>query len=467
MAVADHQPGYKALLDVRKELVDKLVTCRADPNVLIVKAKGRGMIGSIQASAAVVPGSESGREKAQQLVNQVLEAAETDDSKVEEFAQLLEENSLGEVAAFLREKPTGQPPVQDSHTPFREPEQRIPDDSYGDRPPKLEPVSLDSGVAKDLSQVQNGNTSPEFDRTQHKLAERKPSVGISFEAVPGGMVYVEQEHDDNLDVASEKPVHSVADTQPHVEESSSMLGDRSAHILPETKSLLQTNQDLQTQLAVKTNNEQTLEEQLKQMGIEKKQNVEKLAQKEKELQEKEQQIKQLKAKVSDLTQELQSEKKSNIKVKTELEEKIKHLKCQLKEKEAKFNEEKFRLIDEKHKLEMKIQTMHTDEETLKRLILEEKCKVAELHAQAEKDKTERTVNDLKREHEKQMENYVQKIENIRQEHRNSISQKDQEHQAAIRELNSKLGKQMSSEPDSSRGDDTDRVHVLRHSHSDA
>ena len=462
-------PGYNALLDVRTELVDKLVTCRADPNVLIVKAKDRGMIGSIQASAAVAPGSESGREKAEQLVNQILEATKTDDTKVEEFAQLLEENSLGEVAAFLRGKPTEHPPVQDSHVPFREPEQRIPGDGYGDRPPKLEPVSLDdSGVAKDMSQVQNGNTSPEFDRTQHKLAERKPSVGISFEAVPGGMVYAEQEHDDNLDVASEKPVHSIADTQPHVEESPSMLGDRSTQILPETKSLLQTNQDLQARLAVKTNNEQKLEDQLKQMGIEKKQNEEELAQKEKELKEKEQQIEQLKAKVSDLTQELQNEKESNVKVKTELEEKIKHLKCQLKEEEAKFNEEKFHLIAEKHKLELKIQTMHTEEEKLKRLILEEKCKVAELHAQAEKDKTERTVGDLKREHEKQMENYVQKIENIKQEHRNSISQKDQEHQVAIRELNSKLEKQMSSVgPDTSRGDDTEHVHVLRHSHSDA
>ncbi|CAI8030227.1 hypothetical protein GBAR_LOCUS17144 [Geodia barretti] len=102
-------PGYNALLDVRTELVDKLVTCRADPNVLIVKAKDRGMIGSIQASAAVAPGSESGREKAEQLVNQILEATKTDDTKVEEFAQLLEENSLGEVAAFLRGKPTEHP----------------------------------------------------------------------------------------------------------------------------------------------------------------------------------------------------------------------------------------------------------------------------------------------------------------------------------------------------------------------
>ena len=474
-------------LDVRTELVEKLITSGADPNVLIVKAKDKGMIGSIQASAAVAPGSESAREKAEHLVNQVFEVVGADDTKAEDFAQLLEENNLGQVANFLREKLTERPPVPDSppfplsmesYTPPQEPQQRLPGDGFERSQPKLEPVS-DSGVVSQTNGTsqtgqQNGNMSPEFDKTQHS---RKASGGIT--AVPGALVYAEQEHTGNLEAAPDNPVHSVADTQPHLEGSESMLGERSAQVLPETKNLLQKNQDLQAQLAEKNDNEERLQEKLEKMSIEKKESEEKLKQKDREIQEKESQmkqlkqekefeIKQLKKKVEHLEVELQTEKESNMIEKTDLQEKIRYLETQLQENEAKHNQEKFNLIEEKHDLQLQIQKMRTEEERLKRRILEEKCKVADLCTQAEKDKTERAIQDLKREHDQQMEKYEQQMESMKQEHRNSLSQKDQQHQVAIEVLNLKLEKQTSAiEPNTSQGDETEKPPVLRHSHSES
>ena len=433
-SVGDPGAVYQALLVVRTELLKKLVASGVDPNALIVKAKDKGVIGSIQASAKVAQSTE---EKAEQLVNQLLEAVGTDETKAEEFVQLLEENSLGEIATFLRGKLTerltgGLDPSRESHHP--------PDAGYQPKSEAPEPVSTeDSGVAKDISQLylDSGNTSPEFDRTQH----RRKSSGIMFEAVPGGIVYAEQEHTGNLPVASENPVESVTDTQPHLEESQAMMGGSSVPVLPETKRLLQTNQDLQAQLAEKTRDKQKLQEELRRVSIEKEKSEKKVAQKEKELEVKELQIKKLKEEVERLQQELQNEKESNVREKQMLKEQIKDLESQLKEMEETFYKEKIDLMKEKHKLELQVERMHTKEETLKRTVEEEKCKVAEEKrkvAELNTDKMERTVSDLKREHERQMEEKEKQLI----QHQNSMTEMEQK----IRELE----KQNSTmEPDTS------------------
>ena len=422
----DLQTDYLALLEARAELVERIYASRIDPNVLIRKAKDRGVIGSLQATAPVAP-QQRRKEEAEHLVKLVVDAASKDgSSKVFAFLQLLEESSLHDAASLLSSKLSKRRSEQQSTPPRGHAEL-----------PKVKPLNKaepESGVVVEMSSLALDSPSPKAaawgGRRQLATAGSGPSL------LPGGAaVYAEQERAENISVNSESEVTSVEDTQPHSEESSAALGASSFNVLPETISMLQTNRDLQAKLAEKTNNEQELKKELDRVVIEKRENEEKLKETEKQLEKKKSEIKELKAEMGRLQEQLKREKETNALEKKTLEEKIAYLKQQLKEKEEQFHQEKFDLMSEKHKLEIKIEKMHTKEERLKRLYSEEKCKVAELRTQAVEEKTEQALSKLKDE-------YEQQLEKERQSHRNSVTVMEKELE--------KLRKQNSDvEPDTS------------------
>ena len=423
---------YRALRDVRDELVTKLVESEADENVLIAKARDRKIIQSIQASAAVGPGPQSRKEKAEQLVNQVLGAVRTDATKAEEFLKLLQEISLGHITDYLRGK-------------LSEYAARRGAGDDGHDQPKLEHAAVsttdDSAFAEDrTAALQDGEDEPEHQDTvqQHRLATADGSEGTTtpFKPLSSSVVVVEQEHGNNLVVSTDDISPSVADTQPHSDGPLAVTaGGSSVPVLPETKRMQQENLELQAQLAEKTNKEEQLTHELVAMSLEKEKSEEILKEKEKELEEKETQIKEMKAEMQRLQQELKEERENNIAQKKMLEEKIKDLERQLKEKEDSYAKEKLELVEQKHELQLQIEKMRTSEEKLKRQISEEKCKAAELLIK-EKERDQRdTIDELKKQHEQQ-------VSSIRREHRNSVVEMEKE----ITTLRKKKG---TLEPDTS------------------
>ena len=398
-------PQYIALLDARTELLQRLEASNADPNVLIAKAKDRRVIESVQASAAVAPGQQYAH-----LVNQVLDAVRSNGEKAEGFVELLEESSLDDIASFLRGKLKEYSARRStSHRP-QSPDHRSSPGS-GVTQTNLKTGSVDdSAIDEEMTNtvfVENGSESPAADRAQRKLATVGQSA-VAYTSVSGGVVYAEP-------VSSDNTVTSVEDTQPHSEESASVMAGSSLAVLPETVNMLQTIRDLQAKLAEKVDNEQQLLRQLEAMEVEQKESEEKLKEKERELDQKESQIRELKAQVGHLQEKLRNEKQNNAAEKRRLEEKIEDLERQLKAKEEKFHKEKIDLMEEKFALRLEIQEMHTKEEKLRRQISEEKCKVAELCTQAVEDKTEREMKELK-------EGYEERLEDMRQKHRNSVSE---------------------------------------------
>ena len=424
---------YPALRDVRRELVNRITDSEADENVLIAKAKDKGLVQSIQASATVAPGRQSKREKVGQLVNQAIQAIKSDETKLGVFLQLLEECSLGNIAAYLSEK-------REEHARARQRRTRQ-STGRGNDLPKLETAGADdSAFAEDAVPQSNGTT-------HHQLtATGGAGEGASFKPITSGVVYVEQNHGSNLTVESEDPLPSVEDTQPHTEEGLWLLvsASGSVPVLPETKRLEQANRDLQAQLAEKESEEKRLTEELEEVHMEKEKIERELEEKEKQLEEKELQIKTIKAKMESLQQELKAEKKNNMTEKEKHEKEIEEYKRQLKEEEDMFLKEKLQLIEEKHELELKVQKMFTREETMKRQISEEQLKVAELHADASERNHKQELDEWKRKHEeekKRHEKEKKKHEQESRKNRNDIA----EMQDKIRRLSSVRD----SEPDTS------------------
>ena len=414
-------PQYLALLDARTELLQRLEASNADPNVLIAKAKDRRVIESVQASAAVAPGQQYRQNKAAHLVNQILDAVRSNGEKAEGFVELLEESSLDDIASFLRGKLEEYSARRSTPHRPQSPDHRSSPGSGVTQTNLKAGCVEDSAIDEEMTNtvfVENGSESPAVDRAQRKLATVGQSA-VAYTSVSGGVVYAEPGHTENIPVSSDNTVTSVEDTQPHSEESASVMAGSSLAVLPETVNMLQTNRDLQAKLAEKDDNEQQLLRQLEVMEVEMKESEEKLKKKERELDQKESQIRELKAQVGHLQEKLRNEKQNNAAEKRRLEEKIEDLERQLKAKEEKFHKEKIDLMEEKFALKLEIQEMHTKEEKLRRQISEEKCKVAELCTQAMEDKTEREMKEMK-------EGYEERLEDMRQKHRNSVSEMKKE-----------------------------------------
>jgi hypothetical protein len=415
------QQDYETLREVREELVSKIAASTADENVLIAKARDKGLIQSIQASAAVAPGHQSKREKAEQLVNQVLEGVRSDETKTEDFLQLLVECSFADVAAYLREmlregakrRDDGKASPRDPSPPLR------PGSGHGHLP-KFEAASNRDSAFTEMGEEDNrGDDAICVTHTQHQLATDDTASGASFKRLTTGVVVVEQDHTDNLTVGSDSPVSAVADTQPHSEGPPAVSGS-SVPVLPEVKQMEQENKDLQAQLAQKTSNEDSLKKDLEQLHIMKDESERKLREKEKELEkvkeENDSQIKALTDQMKRLKQELQNERENNIAEKQRHEKEIKKLKQLLKEKENKYHEETLRLTNEKHQLELALERMKTSEERMKRQISEEKVKYAELRA----DTSEQTTQRTREQSERAQQQHEEKMQSMEKKHRNSL-----------------------------------------------
>ena len=416
---------YQALRHVRRDLIVKLVASKVDENLLIARARDRKIIQSIQASATVAPGQQSRTEKAEQLVNQVLEAVRTDTTKIDEFLQLLDDTSLGDIATHLRSK------LHEYYTARRKDREsnRRPVD-HSNCLPKLEhaPVSTeDSAYAEDRqTALQDDDGRPPYHQSdtagtaQHQLATIEASESTStFKPLSNSVVVVEQQHTSNLIVSTYNTSPSIADTQPHSDVLPSVATGNSAVILPETKRMQQENQDLQAQLAEKISHEEHLVRELRAMSLDKAKSEQKLKEKEEQLEQKEAQIKQMKAEMQRLQHELKEERENNVAEKKKLEEQIKNLEQQLKEKEDSFAKEKLELVEEKHKFELAIERMRTKEETMKCQILTEKCNVAELRVQIKEYGQKNAIDEIMRRHE-------QHVNTIKLEHQNSMAEKEKE-----------------------------------------
>lgn len=444
--------AYQALREVYNDLISKIATSSTDQNVLIARAQDKGLVQSVQASPS---GPRSKKEKAEQLVAQVLQAVKMDGTKIDAFLQLLEESSLGDIAKYLHGKLQEYTRRHGEGTmspDYLQSSQRSGSSSgsgtiteHGSQP-KLEPAR-----AEDSAYVEASNSVPQDSysgSTQHQMAAADTTISASISSSGVVHVIVEQDHTDNLVVETEDPGLAVIETQPHPEEQSPVTSI-SVPVLPTVKRIEQENKDLQAQLAEKTSSEESLKKDLEQVLVERDKIKRKLDEKEKELkavkEEKDKHIKALESEVERLTVELKNEKENNVAEREENEKKIKSLIEKLKEKKDKYRKEKFRLLEEKHQLELKVQRMHTTEAEMNCRISEEKLKVAELQAklaeqisQRAREQSERTVEDLKRQHQEEMNS-------VRREHRDSI-EKTKELEEIITKLKRETSKQ---EPDTS------------------
>ena len=431
------QQDYETLREVREELVSKIAASTADENVLIAKARDKGLIQSIQASAAVAPGHQSKREKAEQLVNQVLEGVRSDETKTEDFLQLLVECSFADVAAYLREMlregakrrdEDGKASPRDPSPPLR------PGSGYGHLP-KLEAASNRDSAFTEMGEEDNrGDDAICVTHTQHQLATDDTASGASFKRLTTGVVVVEQDHTDNLTVGSDSPVSAVADTQPHSEGPPAVSGS-SVPVLPEVKQMEQENKDLQAQLAQKTSNEDSLQKELKKVQAEKEESEKKLAKTRMELETKDSQIKQLKAKIERLESERQTERENNAAEKERYAGEIAMLKAQLQEKEAEYGKDQITLRQKIHDLELEIEKMNTREKEMKWRIAEEEKKVLMENQKVlmesqkvfqEKEKCAKLQVTLAEENSKRNVEEVQKLQQeigrIKFEHQNSLNE---------------------------------------------
>ena len=415
------QEAYLALRSVHNELAIKIATSGTDQNVLLAKAKEKGLVQSVQASATVTPGPQSKKEKAEQLVTQVLEAVRADVTKIDVFLQLLDESLLDNIATYLRRKlqdyahrhsdgtvsPGG---IQPSHQACSG------SGSEATNQPKVKPTRTDDSAYAEASNSvpQDGDT----ESSQHQMASSDTTISASFKPLSAGVVIVEQDHTNNLVVETEDPMSAVTDTQPHAE-GPSPVTSISVPVLPEVKRMAQENKDLQAQLA--------------QVQVEKDMIQQELVEKEEELkavkEEKDSQIQALRTEMDRLKDELKNEKENNVAEKEKYEKDIKRLKQEMKAKEDEYNKERIRLMEEKHKLELKIEKMHTKEERMLRQISDEKVKVAELRIEMSEQKSERAVEDLKKQHEEE-------VSALKREHRNSL-EKTKELEEAIVKLRMK------------------------------
>lgn len=451
MAAKDE--SYKALQDVGNELITKIATSSIDQNVLLAKAQEMGLVQSVQSvqtTATVTPGPQSKKEKAEQLITQVLEAVRTDKKNVDVFLQFLEDTSLSDVAAYLRDK-LREYVHQHSEETMSQPSQpgscsgsRAAE--YGDQPKLQSASAYDSAFEETSNSVtQDGDAGS----SQHQMAAADTTTNTSFKPLSSsaGVVHVivEQDHTDNLVLETEDSVVAVNETQPH----SQGIVSSSVPVLPEMKRIEQENKDLQAQLAEKTSSEESLKKDLEHVQVERDKIKRKLDEKEKELkavkEEKDKHTKELETEVERLKVELKNEKENNVAEKEDYEKKIKSLIEKLKEKKNQYRQEKFRLLEEKHELEIKVQKMLTTEAEMNRRISEEKVKVAELqaklaeqNAQQAREQSERTVEDLKRQHQEEMNA-------MKREHRDSI-EKTKELEETIMKLRREKSKQ---EPDTS------------------
>ena len=406
--------AYQVVRNVHSELAIKIATSGTDQNVLLAKAKEKGLVQSVQASATVTPGPQSKKEKAEQLVTQVLEAVRADGTKIDVFLKLLEESLLHNIATYLRSKLQGYAHRHSDETGDFQPSHQAcsGSGSKAANHPKLEPARVDDSAYVEASNSvhQDGDTG-----SSHQMAAADTTINASFKPLSAGVVIVEQDHTDNLVVETEDPMSAVTDTQPHAEGPPPMTSS-SVPVLPEVKRMAQENKDLQAQLA--------------QVQVEKDMIQKELVEKEEELkavkEEKDSQIQALKTEMERLKVELKNEKENNVAEKAKYEKDIKRLKQEMKAKEDEYNKEKIRLMEDKHKLELRIEKMHTKEERMLRQISEEKVKVAELRIEMSEQKSERAVEDLKKQHEEE-------VAALKNEHRNSL-EKTKELEEAIFKL---------------------------------
>ena len=446
-AESESSQDYQTLHGVREEIVEKINSSSADVNALIAKALLRKLIQSVKASAAVAPGPQARRGIAEQFVAEVLEAVRADASgeKTELLLSVLESSALHDIAAYLRGKLRANSASDGSRRQEANGSPASP--KFPRDMPKLEPAAEDSGVviakvcdngvgnSATASYTEGSEDRPNDNFTQHQMTADSTTSGRPSKPVSAGVVVVEQDHVDMDNHLEEGTSTSpVADTQPHTH-SPPMVS-----VLPEVKRMQQDRQDLQAKLAEKTNSEELLKDELKQVRLEKKDREEKLKEKDRELQavkkEKDSQITKLKeqigslqVKIGDLQEELSSERKSNAAQIQKFKYELSTLKQEMEEKEEKYNKDKLRLTEEKHALEIQIERMHTKEERMKRQISDEQVKVA---------KQEKTCAELKAQISQTL---VEKLEKV---HQDSIAENEQlkkERQDSIAE-NEQLKKEL-------------------------
>lgn len=418
--------AYKVLLDVRKGLVSKIAASKVDENVLISKAqdKDKGLVQSVQATATLTLGPQSKKEKVEQLVTQVLEAVRTDETKIVVFLHLLEESSLGSIATYLRGKlqESGHKHGEETASPgdFRPYNQPGPSSgsAYGNQP-KLEPASTGDSAFVEVS-TSVSLTNDTDGSQQHQMA-----AATSFRPLSAGVVVVEQDHTDNLEIESEESP-AVPETQPHSE-----VPPSRTTVLPEVKRMEQENKELQTRLAKKIAKEESLKKELEKVQSEKEESTRKLAETRRELKKKDTQIRELQERMKNLQSELEDEKLHNAAEKEKYEGEITALKDQLQHQEAEYNKERLSLTKEIHALEIKVEQMNTREEQKKREIAEERHKCAKLEVKIaeEKQKNAEMCAEKSKASEqnslKEIEDLKKKVERIELAHRNSIDENEE------------------------------------------
>ena len=464
-ADSESSQDYQILHGVREDILEKINSSRADVvNALIAKALSRKLIQSVKPSTAAAHWPQAKRERAEQFVADVLEAIRADASgaNTELFIKLLEESALNDIATYLRGKLQEDSPLDESSTneasrtptsPKHPPSLRLSGSggAYGGQP-KLEPVEQDSAIAS-LEVVENGNSPnavthahPELHTTQHQMTVDHSS-GATFSQISPGVVFVEDNHIENLVVDSqESSSPATSDTQPHTDGPPS-VNQSSVPVLPETKRMQQVNQDLRAELAERKDKEEGLCKKLTKLECEKKDSEEKLKKKEEELEtvqrEKDAEIEGLKAqikekekKMAELQKKLSEREKENEESREQYEQEIKALETKIEKMTEQYNSKGLELRLEISDLKLELEKMKTSEEKLRRQVSEEKENNANLRVEMA-DGKRKTAEEKQKTAEEEKEQALQK-------HRDSLSrtEKLEKEVAALRQ-------RLNQEPDTS------------------
>ena len=458
MATGGKSSDNQVLLELQKEIVDRLIESGTDVEVLTTRAVSKGLIPLQGLEANATSTARSGRERAEQFVGKVLEAIRGDPSgeRTTLFLQILEDLFLSPLSEFIRSKLAGgrkgtgdiHHDASPAHRPG--PLHQPPRGAYGGQP-KLAPAdNEDSGIVKE------GETNHKNDHAnsgvevvvnaQHKLAPANPG-GAGFTPLSNGVIAVQTEHSGNLAVSSEEDPPAIAETQPHTQHISSnpmITGVTSVAPVLEQLRTEQEYQELKTQMAEMASHGECLQNELSQLKIEKEESEQKLKEKDEELErvkrEKDAQIQLLKAKMEELKCKLSHQERENVALKKHYETEIAKLKEQLESKEKEYHAETLQLTKEKHELELKVEKMYTREEQMKRQISEEEARSAKLQAKVAEEKQKNTEFKAQQEQKQHQEEMAA----LKLQHRESMTENEQ-----LKEELAKLKRQHNTEPDTS------------------
>ena len=456
MATGGKPSEYQVLLGLEKELVERIIRSGTDVEVLITRAVSKGLIPLQGLEANATSTARSGRERAEQFVARVLEAIRGDPSgeRTTLFLQTLDDLSLSPLSEFIRSRLTETtrdtrhetPPPAHRPGPLHQP----PGGAYGGGQPKLAPADdEDSGIIREGgTNHNNGNANSGVGvvinaQLQHTMAPADTG-GAGITPLSNGVIVVQTEHSDNLEVSSEDDPPAIPETQPHIphiqlSSSNPMATGVTSVVLEQT----QTEQELRARMAEMARHEESLKNKLSQLQVEKEESEQLLEQKEKELtkvkHEKDEEIQSLKAqikekeeKIEELQHKLSHQEQQNEALKEEHKAEIAKLKEQLEKTEEKYLKKILQLKDEKHVLELELQKMRTREVQMRLQIAEEKQRTAELKVEVAKQAAELKVEvaeqkqkntELKAQQEQKQQQ--EKIEVLERERKDSLTRTKQ------------------------------------------